>query len=102
MATLLELDNVCALAALLPPMACHSMSKRASRLPRIGPNGAGKTTIFSLVMGEIRQNSGAIRFKGHDISALPTHERIKRGISRTYQVPRPLVTWMLRRISVSG
>ncbi|MEO1000653.1 MAG: ATP-binding cassette domain-containing protein [Pseudomonadota bacterium] len=55
----------------------------------IGPNGAGKTTIFSLIMGELRQNAGAIRLGGEEISALPTHARIRRGVSRTYQVPRP-------------
>jgi branched-chain amino acid transport system ATP-binding protein len=55
----------------------------------IGPNGAGKTTVFSLIMGEHRQNSGAIKLKGEDISRFPTYERIKRGVSRTYQVPRP-------------
>jgi len=55
----------------------------------IGPNGAGKTTIFSLIMGEHRPNSGSISFDGREISALPTHARIARGISRTYQVPRP-------------
>ncbi len=55
----------------------------------IGPNGAGKTTIFSLIMGEHRQNAGSISLKGQEISRLPTHARIRRGISRTYQVPRP-------------
>ena len=55
----------------------------------IGPNGAGKTTIFSLIMGEHRPTSGAIKLRGHDITRLPTHTRIQRGISRTYQVPRP-------------
>lgn len=55
----------------------------------IGPNGAGKTTIFSQVMGEIRQTSGSIRLYGEDISALSTPARIRRGVSRTYQVPRP-------------
>lgn len=55
----------------------------------IGPNGAGKTTIFSLIMGELRQNSGRISFLSDEISRLPTHARIQRGISRTYQVPRP-------------
>ena len=53
----------------------------------IGPNGAGKTTIFSLIMGEHRPNSGSIAFDGAEISALPTHRRIRQGISRTYQVP---------------
>lgn len=55
----------------------------------IGPNGAGKTTIFSLIMGEHRQNSGSIRLHGKEISKLPTHERINRGVSRTYQIPQP-------------
>ena len=55
----------------------------------IGSNGAGKTTIFSLIMGELRQNAGTIRFDGEDISRAPTHQRAKRGIVRTYQVPRP-------------
>ncbi|MGI9450016.1 MAG: ABC transporter ATP-binding protein [Geminicoccaceae bacterium] len=55
----------------------------------IGPNGAGKTTVFSLIMGELRQGAGTIRLRDQEISNLPTHERIKSGISRTYQVPRP-------------
>lgn len=55
----------------------------------IGPNGAGKTTVFSQIMGELRQDAGHIAFRGRDISNLPTHERIKSGVSRTYQVPRP-------------
>ncbi len=55
----------------------------------IGPNGAGKTTVFSQVMGELRQTSGNITLFGEEISALSTADRIARGISRTYQVPRP-------------
>ena len=55
----------------------------------IGPNGAGKTTIFNLIMNEFRPDSGQIFFKGEAISRYPTHERVKLGIARTYQVPRP-------------
>jgi ABC-type branched-subunit amino acid transport system ATPase component len=55
----------------------------------IGPNGAGKTTIFNLIMNEFRPDSGEIFFKGEAISRYPTHERVKLGIARTYQVPRP-------------
>ena len=55
----------------------------------IGPNGAGKTTVFSLVMGEFRQTSGSIRVFGKEISGLSTSARIRHGVSRTYQVPRP-------------
>ncbi len=62
----------------------------------IGPNGAGKTTVFSLIMGEHRQNSGSISFDGAELSAMPTHQRINRGISRTYQVPRPFADMDVR------
>ncbi|MGI9500216.1 MAG: ABC transporter ATP-binding protein [Geminicoccaceae bacterium] len=55
----------------------------------IGPNGAGKTTVFSLIMGELRQDAGTIKLRDREISDLATHQRIKAGIARTYQVPRP-------------
>ncbi len=55
----------------------------------IGPNGAGKTTVFSQIMGEHRQTSGNIHLYGEEISSLTTAARIRRGVSRTYQVPRP-------------
>ena len=62
----------------------------------IGPNGAGKTTVFSQIMGELAQTSGTIRFKGQEISKLSTSERISKGISRTYQVPRPFTELTVR------
>ena len=55
----------------------------------IGPNGAGKTTVFSQIMGELRQTSGSVKLFGTDIGVLSMPERIRRGVSRTYQVPRP-------------
>jgi len=62
----------------------------------IGPNGAGKTTVFSQIMGELAQTSGTIRFKGQEISKLSTSERISKGVSRTYQVPRPFTELTVR------
>ena len=62
----------------------------------IGPNGAGKTTIFSQIMGELRQTSGTIKLFGTEISKLTTAERIARGVSRTYQVPRPFADLSVR------
>ena len=55
----------------------------------IGPNGAGKTTAFGILMGEHRPDSGQVRFRGEDITRLATHARVRRGIARTYQIPRP-------------
>ena len=55
----------------------------------IGPNGAGKTTVFNMIMAELRPTRGEILFRGVNITRLPTHERVKRGIARTYQVPQP-------------
>jgi branched-chain amino acid transport system ATP-binding protein len=52
----------------------------------IGPNGAGKTTFVSLVCGRIAPTSGAIRFAGEDITALPAHRRVRRGIAYTFQI----------------
>jgi len=55
----------------------------------IGPNGAGKTTLFNLIGGDARPDRGAIRFRGADITALPPHQRCRRGIGRSYQIPHP-------------
>ena len=52
----------------------------------IGPNGAGKTTFVSLISGRIAPSSGAILFEGADVTALPAHMRVKRGIAYTFQI----------------
>ena len=55
----------------------------------IGPNGAGKTTLLNLVSGDLRADAGSIRFRGEEIGAAPPHERCRRGIGRSYQIPQP-------------
>ncbi|MCP4828792.1 MAG: ABC transporter ATP-binding protein [Proteobacteria bacterium] len=52
----------------------------------IGPNGAGKTTLVSLLAGELRADSGAIRFRGETITNMPVHARAQRGLARTFQI----------------
>jgi branched-chain amino acid transport system ATP-binding protein len=52
----------------------------------LGSNGAGKTTLFNAVTGDFMPSAGRIRFFGEDITGLPVHERIRRGLRRTYQV----------------
>jgi len=51
----------------------------------LGSNGAGKTTLFNLITGDLPASAGQIAFFGEDISALPAHERIRKGLRRTYQ-----------------
>jgi branched-chain amino acid transport system ATP-binding protein len=51
----------------------------------IGPNGAGKTSLINSVNGFYKPQRGRVLLDGHDITALPAHERAKRGISRTFQ-----------------
>ncbi len=51
----------------------------------IGPNGAGKTTLFNLVTGVLPVTSGAISFKGQEITNLKSHRINQLGITRTFQ-----------------
>src|SRR5262245_7096320 len=52
----------------------------------LGSNGAGKTTLFNAITGDFLPTKGTIRFFGEDITDLPPHERIRRGLRRTYQI----------------
>jgi branched-chain amino acid transport system ATP-binding protein len=52
----------------------------------IGPNGAGKTTFFNLVSGLFAPTAGSIRLEGSDIGPLAPDERVRRGMSRTFQI----------------
>ena len=51
----------------------------------LGSNGAGKTTLFNAITGDFPPTAGRIYFFGEDITALPPHERIRKGLRRTYQ-----------------
>lgn len=55
------------------------------RLAVLGPNGAGKSTLFNLVCGDIAVDEGQVVLRGEDVTMLPLHERIRRGLARTYQ-----------------
>jgi branched-chain amino acid transport system ATP-binding protein len=59
------------------------------RLGLIGPNGSGKTTLINCISGVLRHDIGVIRFGGVDISSLPAYQRTRRGIVRTFQIPKP-------------
>jgi len=52
----------------------------------IGPNGAGKTTFVSLLSGRRMPQSGTILLAGEDITRLPAHLRVRKGIAYTFQI----------------
>lgn len=57
-----------------------------SRHALIGPNGAGKTTFINLLTGALAPTAGKVYFGDEDITALPQHHRVKRGMTRTFQI----------------
>jgi branched-chain amino acid transport system ATP-binding protein len=52
----------------------------------IGPNGAGKTTFFNLISGFFAPKAGTIWFEGKDVTQVPAHKRVMRGMARTFQI----------------
>ena len=52
----------------------------------IGPNGAGKTTLISQLTGQLTPNSGTIHFAGRDVTGLPSYQRSRLGLARSFQI----------------
>jgi branched-chain amino acid transport system ATP-binding protein len=60
--------------------------RRGARHALIGPNGAGKTTLINLLTGVLEPTEGRITLEGHDITNLAPHQRVRRGMVRTFQI----------------
>lgn len=60
--------------------------RRGARHALIGPNGAGKTTLINLLTGVLEPTAGSITLEGRDISRLAPHQRVRRGMVRTFQI----------------
>jgi len=59
------------------------------RLGLIGPNGSGKSTLVNCICGTLQNEQGSVNFDGHAMDGLAAHERTHRGLSRSFQLPRP-------------
>jgi branched-chain amino acid transport system ATP-binding protein len=55
----------------------------------IGPNGAGKTTFLNCLAGTFRPTSGRVSFLDQDTTGWSAHEMCRKGLARTFQIPRP-------------
>jgi branched-chain amino acid transport system ATP-binding protein len=69
----------------------HALSEVTFAIPRgqivglIGPNGAGKSTLFSLLMGLVRPDSGAVTLEGRELAGLKPHRIAALGMTKTFQ-----------------
>lgn len=67
------------------------------RLGLIGPNGSGKTTLINCVSGAIQDYEGEVHFNGENINNLVAHKRARRGISRSFQIPKPFTSMTIKQ-----
>jgi branched-chain amino acid transport system ATP-binding protein len=60
--------------------------KEGALISVIGPNGAGKTTFFNLISGQYIPDKGTVLLKGENITGLPPHVLVKKGLGRSFQI----------------
>jgi branched-chain amino acid transport system ATP-binding protein len=65
------------------------------RLGLIGPNGSGKSTLVNCICGTLRNETGSVRFADEGLDGLTAHERTRRGLARSFQLPRPFASLSL-------
>ena len=63
--------------------------QKGERLGLIGPNGSGKSTLVNCICGTLHNEQGSVRFAEEKIDGLSAHERTRRGLARSFQLPRP-------------
>ncbi len=62
------------------------------RVGLIGPNGSGKSTLVNCIAGTLRNEEGSIRFEGEDIHGHAAYRRIRLGLARSFQIPKPFAS----------
>ncbi len=65
------------------------------RLGLIGPNGSGKSTLVNCICGTLHNETGSVSFAGEKLDGLLAHERTRRGLARSFQLPRPFASLSL-------
>ena len=73
-------------------LALHNVSievKEGEILGLIGPNGSGKSTLFNVISGVLSPTAGRVSFRGRNITGLSPDRICRRGLARTFQIPRP-------------
>jgi branched-chain amino acid transport system ATP-binding protein len=68
------------------------MVRPGERVGLIGPNGSGKSTLVNCIAGTLRNEEGSIRFEGEDICGYAAHRRIRMGLARSFQIPKPFAS----------
>ena len=69
--------------------------KRGRTVGLIGPNGSGKSTLVNCICGTLQNEAGTVRFDGHLLDGSNAHQRTRRGLARTFQLPRPFASLSL-------
>jgi branched-chain amino acid transport system ATP-binding protein len=62
------------------------------RVGLIGPNGSGKSTLVNCICGTLRNDAGSVTFAGETIDGMTAHQRTRRGLARSFQLPRPFIS----------
>ncbi len=68
----------------------------------IGPNGAGKTTLFNCISGFYTPTEGRVVFRGTDITGMKPHLICKLGLTRTFQIVKPLKEMTVKENIMTG
>ncbi len=63
--------------------------RKGERLGLIGPNGSGKSTFTNCLAGVFASHDGAFTFQGQPLKGMSSHQRARRGLARSFQLPRP-------------
>jgi branched-chain amino acid transport system ATP-binding protein len=65
---------------------------QGERVGLIGPNGSGKSTLVNCMCGTLQNETGRVIFDGHLMNGMSAHQRARRGMARSFQLPRPFAT----------